>query len=72
METVIRLTSPPEEKGFRLLFGNPSELRALADESYGSFQTEAVLPAGKIFCLEVYHRFLFGNTEWALYWGRSP
>lgn len=71
METVIRLTSPPEEKGFRLVFGNPSELRALKDESYGSCETEAVFPARKIFCLEVYHRFLFGKTKWALYVAKS-
>lgn len=71
METVIRLTSPPEEKGSRLLFGNPSELRAVKDDSYGSFETEAVFSAGKIFCLEVYHRFLFGKTKWALYVAKS-
>lgn len=71
MDTVIHLTSPPLEKGFRLVFGNPVELREVKDESNDTVKREAVFPAGRILCLEVYHRFLFGNTRWALYVGKS-
>ncbi len=71
MDTVVCLTSPPLEKGFRLVFGNPLAVRTVEDDSNGSVKREAVFPAGKIFCLEVYHRFLFGKTRWALYVAKS-
>lgn len=67
MNTVIRVTAPPLEKGFSLVFGNPLEVRERADEEARTSYRGAIFSPGSLFCLEVYDRSLFGRSRWALY-----
>lgn len=68
MNTVVRLTSPPLEKGYRLVFGDPCEIRKREDEADQPISySDAIFVPKNLFCLEAYDRSLFGRSRWALY-----
>lgn len=66
MDTLVRLTSPPLAKGYRLVFGDPCGVRQVECE-LGCGGADAIFSPKRVFCLEVYDSLLFGNTRWALY-----